>query len=265
MSGNEVAGYSLKGLVSVVTGGSSGIGQAVVQHLTSLGSTVACLDLNAGPTSNSVSNAAIDVRCDVSDTESVDSAIEVVASSFGGIDIVINNAGIGAQGTIETRADETWMKLYDVNVMGIVRVSRSALPMLRNSSNASVVNVGSIAGWSGIPDRAAYSATKGAVHALTMAMAADGIADGVRVNAVAPGTANTPWVQRLLDDRPDPEAERAALEARQPMGRLVSAEEVAAAVGYLASPAAASVTGSILAVDGGMFGLRTRPRNPQTC
>jgi NAD(P)-dependent dehydrogenase (short-subunit alcohol dehydrogenase family) len=122
------------------------------------------------------------------------------------------------------------------------------------------VNTASIAATAGLPQRAVYSASKGAVAALTRAMAADGMADHIRVNAVDPGTADTPWVGRLLDSADDPVAERAALEARQPHGRLVSADEVAHAVLYLASPRAGSTTGTSLAVDGGMAGLRLRPR-----
>ena len=123
-----------------------------------------------------------------------------------------------------------------------------------------IVNTCSVAATAGLPQRALYSATKGAVLALTLAMAADHIAEGIRVNCVNPGTADTPWIGRLLDQADDPVAERAALEARQPIGRLVSPQEVAAAIAYLASPAASSVTGTALAVDGGMSGLRLRPR-----
>jgi NAD(P)-dependent dehydrogenase (short-subunit alcohol dehydrogenase family) len=122
-----------------------------------------------------------------------------------------------------------------------------------------VVNLASIAASAGLPKRAVYSASKGAVLALTRAMAADGMADGIRVNAVSPGTADTPWVERLLASAADPAAERAALEARQPHGRLVTAEEVAHAALYLASPKAGSTTGIELAVDGGMAGLRLPP------
>jgi NAD(P)-dependent dehydrogenase (short-subunit alcohol dehydrogenase family) len=111
----------------------------------------------------------------------------------------------------------------------------------------------------GLPQRALYSASKGAVYALTLAMAADHVREHIRVTCVTPGTADTPWIGRLLDAAPDPEAERAALEARQPMGRLVSADEVAAAITYLASPQASALTGMALAVDGGMQGLRVRP------
>ena len=122
-----------------------------------------------------------------------------------------------------------------------------------------MVNTCSIAATAGLPDRAVYSASKGAVLSLTLAMAADHLHEGIRVNCVNPGTADTPWVARLLDRAPDPAAERAALAARQPSGRLVTAQEVADAVLYLASPNASATTGTSLAVDGGMAGLRVRP------
>jgi NAD(P)-dependent dehydrogenase (short-subunit alcohol dehydrogenase family) len=149
--------------------------------------------------------------------------------------------------------------VFDVNVVGAVRVSRAALPFLRESSAAAIVNTCSVAATAGLPARAIYGATKGAVLSLTLQMAADHLREGIRVNCVNPGTADTPWVGRLLDSADDPAAERAALNARQPHGRLVAAEEVADAVAYLASPRAGSTTGTSLAVDGGMQGLRLRP------
>ncbi|MGD7789427.1 SDR family NAD(P)-dependent oxidoreductase [Propionibacteriaceae bacterium Y1700] len=242
------------GLVSIVTGGGSGIGAAIADLLASKGSRVAVLDLDPGTTPH------LAVRCDVSDTASVDAAVTEVIDKLGAVDIVINNAGIGAQGAIDDNPEDEWRKLYEVNVLGIVRVTRAALPSLRKSSAAAVVNTTSIAATAGLPQRAAYSASKGAVLALTRAMAADHLAEGIRVNCVSPGTADTPWVQRLLDSASDPVAERAALEARQPHGRLVAAEEVAEAVAYLASPANRSTTGVSLAVDGGMNSLQLRPR-----
>jgi 2-keto-3-deoxy-L-fuconate dehydrogenase len=145
--------------------------------------------------------------------------------------------------------------------MGVVRTTRAALPALRRSPAAAIVNTASIAATAGLPQRALYSASKGAVLALTRAMAADHLHEGIRVNCVNPGTADTPWVGRLLAGADDPEAERAALEARQPHGRLVSADEVAGAVAYLAHPRSASTTGTWLAVDGGMQELRLRPRS----
>lgn len=136
------------------------------------------------------------------------------------------------------------------------------MPYLRKSSGASIVNISSIAATAGLPARALYSATKGAVLSLTQAMAADHLREGIRVNAVNavnPGTADTPWIGRLLSQADDPAAERAALSARQPHGRLVSAEEVAGAVAYLASPLSGSTSGTSIAVDGGMQALRLRP------
>jgi 2-keto-3-deoxy-L-fuconate dehydrogenase len=241
------------GLTAVVTGGGSGIGLAVARMLAGQGARVAVLDLNPG-------EEFVGLKADVTDDASVRLAVDTAAERLGGIDILVNNAGIGAIGTVADNSDEEWHHVFDVNVVGMVRVARAALPYLRRSAHAAIVNTCSAAATMGLPQRALYSATKGAVLSLTLAMAADHIAEGIRVNCVSPGTADTPWIGRLLGQADDPAAERAALEARQPMGRLVSAEEVAAAIAYLASPAASSVTGTALAVDGGMSGLRVRPR-----
>jgi NAD(P)-dependent dehydrogenase (short-subunit alcohol dehydrogenase family) len=243
------------GLVAVVTGGASGIGAAIAKRLRDAGARVAVFDLRP----DAAEHADLAVAVDVADDASVRAGIDRVAAELGGIDIVVNNAGIGAQGTIEANTDDEWLRVLDVNVVGMVRVARAALPHLRRSSAAAIVNTSSIAATAGLPERAAYSASKGAVAALTRAMAADHLREGIRVNAVNPGTADTPWVERLLATAADPAAERTALEARQPHGRLVSADEVADAVAYLASPAAGSTTGVALAVDGGMQALRLRP------
>lgn len=243
----------LSGLAAVVTGGGSGIGQATARLLTQRGAQVAVLDLRPGDDFTGLS-------ADVCDDASVRRAIAAAAEALGGIDILVNNAGVGAAGTVADNPDDEWHRVFDVNVVGMVRVTRAALPYLRASAHAAIVNTCSIAATAGLPQRALYSATKGAVLSLTLAMAADHVHEGIRVNCVNPGTADTPWVGRLLDAAADPEAERAALEARQPMGRLVTADEVAAAIAYLASPLASSVTGTALAVDGGMAGLRLRPR-----
>ncbi|MDQ0402543.1 SDR family oxidoreductase [Streptomyces sp. NBC_01723] len=245
----------LSGLKALVTGGASGIGRATAVLLAARGADVAVLDLDPSAVDEPLRGYA----ADVSDDASVRSAVAAAAHELGGLDILVNNAGIGATGTVEDNDDAQWHRVLDVNVLGVVRTTRAALPLLRASAHAAVVNTCSIAATAGLPQRALYSASKGALQALTLAMAADHVREGIRVNCVNPGTADTPWVGRLLDRAPDPEAERAALNARQPMGRLVTAEEVAAAIAYLASPAAASVTGTALAVDGGMQGLRLRP------
>lgn len=245
----------IDGLVAIVTGGASGIGAAIAKRLLASGAQVAALDLHP----ETAPDGAIPIMVDVADDVSVRAAIAQVARLLGRIDIVVNNAGIGAQGTVEDNSDEEWHRVYDINVVGMVRVTRAALPYLRVSPSASVVNTCSVAATAGLPQRALYSATKGAVLALTRAMAADHLREGIRVNCVNPGTADTPWVGRLLDSATDPAAERAALNARQPHGRLVTPDEVAGAVAYLASPLSGSTTGTSIAVDGGMQELRLRP------
>lgn len=242
------------GLTAVVTGGAAGIGLATAQHLAAAGASVAILDRKV----DGAPAGLFALECDVTDSDGVAAAVTAVAEHFGGLDIVVNNAGIGAAGTVADNPDDEWHHVFDVNVVGMVRVARAALPYLRRSEHAAIVNVCSIAATAGLPQRALYSSTKGAVLSLTLAMAADHIGEGIRVNAVNPGTADTPWVGRLLDAAADPAAERAALEARQPTGRLVPPADIAAAIAYLAGPHSGSVTGTTLAVDGGMQGLRLR-------
>jgi len=243
------------GLTAIVTGGAAGIGAAVVTRLLEGGANVAVFDLRT----DGANEAAFAVETDVADDASVRSAVAAVVDRFGGIDIVVNNAGIGAQGSVEDATDEEWARVFNINVVGIARVSRAALPFLRQSRAAAIVNTCSVAATAGLPQRAVYSATKGAVLSLTRAMAADHLREGIRVNCVNPGTADTPWVGRLLDSATDPAAERAALAARQPHGRLVEPAEIAEAIAYLASPRNLSTTGTSLAVDGGMQELRLRP------
>ncbi|MGO2541487.1 MAG: SDR family NAD(P)-dependent oxidoreductase [Specibacter sp.] len=245
----------LSTLTAVVTGGASGIGAAIAAKLQAMGAQVAVLDLNPAD----LPAGQLGFACDVSDDVSVTTAIDGTVAAFGGVDIVVNNAGIGAIGSVEDNDDAEWARVWNINVVGMVRVSRAALPHLRKSTSAAIVNICSIAATAGLPQRALYSATKGAVLSLTQAMAADHLREGVRVNCVNPGTADTPWVGRLLSQADDPAAERAALNARQPHGRLVTADEVAGAVVYLASPLSGSTSGTSIAVDGGMQALRLRP------
>lgn len=243
------------GLTALVTGGASGLGAGIAERLAHAGAQVAVLDRDVAGASPDF----LAVQADVGSDEAVRQAVAQVAEAFGGIDVLVNNAGIGAQGTVEENDDDEWHRVYDINVVGMVRVTRAALPHLRASSHAAIVNTGSIVATTGIANRALYSATKGAVTALTRAMAADHLADGIRVNCVSPGTADTPWIARLMESESDPVAARAGLEARQPHGRLVSVTEVADAVAYLASPRSKSTNGHVLSVDGGLDSLQ-RPR-----
>lgn len=256
----------LDGLRAIVTGGASGIGAAIAELLADSGASVAIIDRDVDAPASLVSgdravaeDRIVAYRADVSDRASVEAAVAAIEERWGGIDIVVNNAAIGAQGDIAANDDDEWARVLSINVTGVARVTAAALPALRRSPAAAVCNVASIAAGAGLPQRALYSASKGAVAALTRAMAADHIREGIRVNAVSPGTADTPWVRRLLEAADDPVRERASLEARQPHGRLVSAAEVAGAVLYLVSPLSGSTTGVVLDVDGGVSGLRLRP------
>lgn len=242
-----------KGLTAVVTGAGSGIGLEISKLLIAQGAAkVYGLDLAEGE----MTGVASFIACDIADDAAVERAFAQIAKETSVIDVLVNNAAIGGIGTIEDTKTEEWMKIFNINVFGTSRVSAAAMPLLRKSKSASITNICSIAATAGIVKRAAYSASKGAILALTKAMAADYVKENIRVNCVNPATADTPWVNRLLQQAADPVAEKAALEARQPMGRLVYPSEIARAVCYLASPLQASTTGTALEVDGGMQSLR---------
>jgi len=247
-----IPGQEFSGLVAVITGGTGGIGSATAEYLAARGARVATLDIAKANGSNYYSDI-----CDITNDSDVQRAIAGIANALGGIDILINNAGIGASGDVTANTDEQWLKVFDVNLFGAVRVTRAAMPYLRKSTVASIVNTCSIVANVGLPNRALYSSTKGALESLTRAMAADYIALGIRVNAVSPATADTPWVARLLAEAADPAEMSANLIARQPMKRLITAQEVAHAIAYLASPLSASTTGTLLSVDAGLHSLRT--------
>lgn len=243
-----MSGYD--GLSVIVTGGSSGIGAATARLLQERGARVAVLDRNPSEDPD-----VLYIQADVTDSASVEAAVATVADTFGGVDIVINNAGIGAVGDITANPDDEWHRVLNLNLLGAVRVTRAAVPYLLNSGNAAIVNTCSIVSKVGVPQRALYSASKGALEALTIATAADFVGR-IRVNGVLPGTADTPWVSRLLQSAADAVVAREQLTRRQPLGRLVSPDEVAHAIVYLADPGNASTTGTLLTVDGGMGGLR---------
>ncbi|MBB6627717.1 SDR family oxidoreductase [Nocardioides sp. KIGAM211] len=243
------------GLVAAVTGGGAGIGLAIAEELAARGARVAALDLDTSALPEHLTG----VRCDVTDRASVQAAIDEVAEKLGGLDVLVNNAGISAVGTVEDLSDDDWHRVLDVNVVGIARATAAALPLLRASEHPAIVNMCSIGALNGLPQRVLYNASKGAVLALTYAMATDHVGEGIRVNCVSPGTVHTGFVDRMLAKFPDPVREKAAMDARQATGRMVSPAEVADAVAYLASPRSGSTTGTALEVDGGVTHLRVRP------
>jgi 2-keto-3-deoxy-L-fuconate dehydrogenase len=244
------------GRVAIVTGGASGIGKATVERLVTDGAKVACFDLSDYEPSDNVSPEAVSsFRVDITNRESVNEAVEKTVAVWGQLDLLVNSAGIGAAGTVLDNDASEWQRVFDTNVMGTVRVIQATIPYLLESSAAAIVNVASVVATTGFPNRALYSASKGAVLSLTLAMAADYLKQGIRVNAVCPGTTETPWVQRLLEETDDPELARKKLVARQLHGRLVTAEEVAEGIAYLLSPLAGSTNGIALPIDSGINSL----------
>jgi NAD(P)-dependent dehydrogenase (short-subunit alcohol dehydrogenase family) len=232
---------SMGNRVVVVTGSAGGIGAAIVDRLRAGGDEVVGLDLVDG--------------FDVSDPGACDDASRRILAEHGRIDVLCNNAGIAAVGDVVTATPDDWQRVFAVNVFGTAHLSRAVLPAMRTAGRGAVVNTCSVAAVVGLVERAVYSASKGAVLALTKAMAADEVAHGIRVNCVCPGTVQSPWVERLVAATDDPDAAFAALRSRQPLGRLVSCEEVAEAVHYLASDACFT-TGAEWLLDGGITGVR---------
>jgi NAD(P)-dependent dehydrogenase (short-subunit alcohol dehydrogenase family) len=243
--------------VAVVTGAASGNGKAIAERLSTDGYEVLIVDVDAkrgAAVAESLTKAGGRVKfvaCDVADESAVEK-MSHAAAECGGVDALVNNAGIGLWGTAESMEPAAWDKVMAVNVRSVFFVSKYVLPLMRGRKEASVVNIGSGAGVIGVPNSLAYCASKGAVIAATRAMALDLAKDGIRVNCVCPGVVDTPFNDQVLATVEDPEATRAAQAAAHPLGRLGTPEDVAGAVAYLVSSAAAFVTGAVLMVDGGL-------------
>lgn len=245
-------GGDLQGKTAIVTGAGSGIGRATVLRLAREGARVFALDLDgdAAAKVSAEAGGAGAAEVDVADEQSVASAFATAFETLGGVpDILANIAGIGSTTTVPDTSVEIWDRVFAVDVRGVFLCCREVIPGMAERGSGTIVNMASIAGMVGLPRRAAYCAAKGAVISLTRAMAVDHVEQGLRINCICPGTVDSPWVARLLDEAGE---DRSALEARQPMGRLGKPEEIADAVAYLASDRAAFITGSGLVIDGGL-------------
>lgn len=242
------------GDVIIITGGASGIGRATASLLHARGACVVVADVNeaaAEALASELGDRAVAVTVDVSDSASVQNLIAKTLNAFSRIDVLCNNAGFGFRGNVATIEEADWDRLMSVNVRGVFLCSKYAMPHLAASGNGRIVNTSSYTSLVGIADRAAYVASKGAVTALTRAMALDHVADGIRVNAVAPGTVDSPYFAAMVADAEHPEALLAELNGRAPMSRMGRPEEIAEAIAWLASSRSSFATGSVLTVDGG--------------
>ncbi|MBM3525331.1 MAG: SDR family oxidoreductase [Alphaproteobacteria bacterium] len=244
----------LKDKVCIVTGGGSGIGRATCRVFAREGAKVVVADRNADA-ATAVSKGLPDacaLTIDVSRSTDVRRMIDDTVARFGRLDVIVNNAGYGTFGTVVDIDEQEWDDLMAVNVRGVYLCCKYAIPAMKQTGGGTIVNVASVVASIGIRNRAAYVASKGAVAALTRAIALDHVADGIRCNAIAPGTIDTPYYDDVMARAPDKAAFRRGLEARQPIGRLGTAEEMADAILFLASDESRFALGAIVTIDGGM-------------
>lgn len=245
----------LEGKRAIVTGAANGIGRAIALRLASEGARVAIADVNeedAQEVAAEIEGETLVHKTDVTRDGDVEALVGRAVSEWGGLDVMVNNAGVGVAGTAITTTEEEYERVMDVCVRGTFLGMKHAIPAIKDAGGGSVINMSSVAALVGLVDRAVYSAAKGAIYSMTRASAIDHVGEGVRVNCIAPGTVDTPWVARITSGYDDPEEARANMRARQPHGRLVTPEEIAAMAAYLASDESASVIGACMIVDGGV-------------
>jgi len=248
----------LKDKVCIITGGGSGIGRASALLFAGEGARLVIADKRK-PAADAVAAEcagkgaqAVAVAVDVARAADVERMIAETETAFGRLDVLVNNAGYGIAGSVVATDEQAWDDLMAVNVRGVFLCCKYAIPVMQRTGGGTIVNTASVVAAVGIRDRAAYCASKGAVAALTRAIAIDHVGDGIRCNAVAPGTIDTPYFNDILKNSADPGAVRKALAARQLLGRLGTPEEIAAAILFLAGDESRFATGTILTIDGGM-------------
>ena len=246
----------LKDKVCIITGGGSGIGRATALLFADEGARLVIADKRNAQTAAAECAAkgaqAIAVEADVARTADVKRMIEAAVVRFHRLDVLVNNAGYGITGSVVETEEDAWDALMAVNVRGVFLCCKHAIPVMKRNGGGVIVNTASVVAAIGIANRAAYCASKGAVAALTRAIAIDHVGDGIRCNAIAPGTIDTPYFDDILANSADREAARKALAARQLLGRLGTPEEIAAGILFLASEESRFASGTILTLDGGM-------------
>lgn len=246
----------LKDKVCLVTGGGSGIGRATCELFAREGARLAIADKDAASAKATAEACGggmhLALQADVAKAADSKAMIDAAVARFGRLDVLVNNAGYGIPGTVVETSEADWNALMAVNVTGVFLACHNAIPVMAGQGGGAIVNVASVVSSIGIPNRAAYCASKGAVASLTRAMALDHVADRIRVNAVAPGTIRSPYFDALLAKAEDPEGLLAHLEGRQPYKRMGTSAEIASGILYLACDESSFCTGTILTIDGGM-------------
>ena len=241
----------------IVTGAGSGIGRATANAFAALGDHVTIADLDgvaaatAATTITANGGKAVSVSVDVSDPAGIETMVAAAHDATGRLDVLVNNAGYGIAGDVVETSIEELDRTLAVNVRGVFLGCQAAIPLMLEGGGGAIVNVSSGVALAAVERRAAYTASKGAVLALTRSIALDYMRRGIRCNCVAPGVVDSPWVGRIIADQPDPVAAREGMVERQPLGRLGRPEEIASSIVYLASPEASFIHGTCLAVDGG--------------
>jgi NAD(P)-dependent dehydrogenase (short-subunit alcohol dehydrogenase family) len=244
----------LQGKVAIITGGGSGIGEATARLFAAEGAVVVIADkskVNATKVAKSIGGKATGVEVDVANSLAVKKMIDAVAKKLGRIDILVNNAGYGITGSVVDTKEEDWYALMSVNINGVYHGCKHVIPIMAKQGGGVIINTASVTSRVGIKDRAAYVTSKGAVASMTRAMALDHVHQNIRINAIGPGTIETPYYQQMFAKSNDAAALREHLAGRQPMMRLGTPEEIAKAMLFLASDDSSFCTGTLLFADGG--------------
>ena len=244
----------LKGKIALITGAGSGIGRACAVAFAREGARVALVGRRPKPleeTAREIGKPALVVPGDVRKKQDIARMVAQTVKRFGGLHILVNDAGVLIPGTAESLSEAQWDETFATNVRGVWLLSRAALPQMRKAGGGSIVNISSVLGLVGARARVAYAASKGAVTLLTKSMALDHAAEGIRVNCICPGIVETEMVADFIRKVPDPEAARQARVGLHPLGRFGRPEDIAALAVYLASDESAWMTGAALPVDGG--------------